>query len=374
MLSSRALGLLAVVLVAWVFWSQGGADLFSSSGDSSEIDSVGPKSAETLQPENPIRPNEKGSRPVNIPVPKDPQVNRRFHTQSCDPSSEPLREIPAGGIVKWTDEKGITHYEDYHGDTRPAGRDLVSLFPDIKDYFSLDISMPSGGRLPVAEKDIQLQATRTYELYRTWLDDKWLSRAKIHLRLYTSEQQYAALRKKYVGADSDDVPGFYVARLNQAAILHTGNKAQTLRIVNHEVAHVINNQVFGELPRWLNEGLATYVEAVKDDSLAVKVTDKRLASWKANTVSNVMPVVSVRELLSATQSDWSATKRLSHYQLSQLLTYYLLQPQHRDFTLSLLRTLAAQKCSESDVESIIDQQYVGGLSGLSEDFSSWLEK
>ena len=118
---------------------------------------------------------------------------------------------------------------------------------------------------------------------------------------------------------------------------------------------MINNQGFGELPRWLNEGLATYVEVLKDDSLEVKVTDQRLASWKANTVSNVMPVVSVRELLSATQSDWSATKRLSCYQLSQLLTYYFLQPQRDDFTLPLLRTLAAQKCAKSDVESIIDQ-------------------
>ena len=135
---------------------------------------------------------------------------------------------------------------------------------------------------------------------------------------------------------------------------------------------MINNQGFGELPRWLNEGLATYVEVLKDDSLEVKVTDQRLASWKANTVSNVMPVVSVRELLSATQSDWSATKRLSCYQLSQLLTYYFLQPQRDDFTLPLLRTLAAQKCAKSDVESIIDQRYTGGLSGLSEDFIRWL--
>ncbi len=80
----------------------------------------------------------------------------------CDGFAEkPLREIPAGGIGKWTDENGIIHYEDYQGDHSPEGLKVVTRFADTKDYFS---RYQSGIGRPADEFPFQRQSKSSLDL------------------------------------------------------------------------------------------------------------------------------------------------------------------------------------------------------------------
>jgi hypothetical protein len=365
-------GLLLVVFLGWAVWNDRSDVEFQSPDNSKLSESAAIPLAEAEASKAEPETDDVRYGAVKLSTQKDIETDRRFHTQRCDMTSEPLREISAGGIVKWTDEKGITHYEDFHGEIRPEGREVVTLFPDTKDYFSLEIRRPANGKLPFSKRAIQQKSTQVYEVYRRWLDDGWLSRAEIRLVFYTDEQQYAAHRDKYVGKESEDVPGFFVMQLNQAVILHTGDKNATSRIMVHEIVHIINNQVFGETPRWLNEGLATYIENLKEDGSTSTLTGQRLNNLKAYTKARVISSVSVPELLSATRSDWLPDKRPHYYQLSQMLMHFLLLPENRDFTLPMFDLLAKGKCSNVDLERVIAEKYDGGISNLSKNFVQWL--
>lgn len=284
----------------------------------------------------------------------------------------PLREIPAGGIVKWIDEQGITHYEDYHGVTAPEGKKLVTRFPDTKEYFSLRIEAASG-RLPTSFREkISNKAIWIYEHYRTLLDERYLSRADVHLVVHNSRKSYEVVRNRYVGEKSEDVSGFYIVSGNRAELLHEGNEEQTLQVMVHEVVHVINNQLFGPLPRWLNEGLATYMDALNRDEKHPSTAKDRLRLIKKQVGLPLLERVNVRQLLDSKRHAWSPQQRETYYPFSQLLVTYLLEPQNRTFFQAFLSTIAANKCETMDEAAYIEANYKGGIDKLDADYRQWL--
>jgi hypothetical protein len=310
--------------------------------------------------------------PLKVSASESAETPRR-HTQSCRASTEPLRETPAGGIVKWTDENGITHYENFEGEEQPADKKLVVRSPHTKDYFSLDIQFPPKSQLPFSTSDIQRKATSVYEIYRSWLDDRWLSRAEIRLLFFADKQRYEDYRDKFFTEGSNYIAGFYVSQKNQAVILSQGSREGTFGVMVHEIAHIINHQVFGDLPRWLNEGLATHIEYLERNGSNPPLSNRQLTDLKAYTKSQVISAVSVADLLATTHSDWSSDNLATYYQLSQTLVHFMLLPENRDAMLPILRLTAEQKCQDKDIEGIIEEHYSGGISALAENFNRWLD-
>ncbi|TNE78438.1 MAG: hypothetical protein EP334_05020 [Gammaproteobacteria bacterium] len=291
----------------------------------------------------------------------------------CDGFAEkPLREIPAGGIVKWTDEQGITHYEDYHATTAPVGMQLVTRFPDTKEYFSLNLEVEAGALPASFRAAITRRAVWIYEYYRTLLDERHLSRAEVHLVVHSNRADYEIVRNQYVGERSEDVPGFYIVTGNRAEILHEGHDEQTLKVMTHEVVHVINNQLFGLLPRWLNEGLATYMESLERDEQRPSTAKERLRIIRKQVGVPLLGRVNVRQLLDTEKRSWSPEQRAIYYPFSQLLTTYLLQPENRVFSRLFFNYLASHKCEEPNVAERLQADYPGGINGLSADFERWL--
>ncbi|WP_461481566.1 hypothetical protein [Porticoccus sp.] len=293
----------------------------------------------------------------------------------CDGFAEkPLREIPSGGIVKWTDEQGITHYEDYHGEGPPEGLEVVTRFPDTKEYFFLSIEsdygvLPTNFRTAIAAKAVWI-----YEYYRALLDERFLSRARVNLVVHRNKAGYEAIRSQYVGAGAEDVPGFYIVSGNRAQILYQDNDEQTLKVMVHEVVHVINNQLFGQMPRWLNEGLATYMESLDRDEQRPASATERLRLIKRQVGLPLLDRVSVRQILFSENLPWGPRERIIYYPFSQLLTTYLLQPENRAFSRLFFSYLAAHKCETPDVADYINAHYPGGIDGLSAGFVRWLAR
>lgn len=291
----------------------------------------------------------------------------------CDGlADKPLREIPAGGIVKWTDDQGITHYEDFHSAKPPAGLEVVARFPGTREYFFLNIESDSGALPAKFRATITAKAVWIYEYYRALLDERYLSRASVNLVVYKNRSGYEAVRDQYVGRGAEDVPGFYIVSGNRAEILYQENDEQTLKVMVHEVVHVINNQLFGQMPRWLNEGLATYMDSLERDQQRPSTARERLRVIKRQVGLPLLDKVSVRQLLSVEKNPWGPRQRTLYYPFSQLLTTYLLQPENRDFTEPFFNYLAAHKCELPDVAGYIEAHYRGGIDGLSSGFVRWL--
>ncbi len=275
--------------------------------------------------------------------------------------------------MKWTDERSITHYEDYQGDSPPRGLELVTVFPHTKEYFSLNIEAASGS-LPASFKEkISKKAVWIYELYRTFMDESFLSRADVHLVIHNKKTTYEKVRDRYVGEGAGDVLGFYVVPGNRAEVLHMGRDEQTLEVMVHEVVHVINNQLFGPLPRWLNEGLATYIEALDRDQKRPALSAERLRFIKTQVGVPLLEKANVNKLLATENKPWSQKDRKVYYVFSQLLVTYLMQPENREFSRVLLGAVAAKKCEAMNVSAYIEKHYRGGINGLDTDFSRWLQ-
>ncbi len=371
--------LASITLLGWVFWkTEAPLPVLQPVEEIPERAAVSPvvpsPLASVITLENTAKPHLKNIRygPVKLSA-NETRSNRHRHTQACDSSAQPLREIPSGGIVKWTDENGITHYENFQGEAQPDDKTLVVRSPHTKDYFSLDIQFPPGGQAPFSTSDIQQKATGVYEVYRKWLDDRWLSRAEIRLLFYADQEKFAAHRGQFVTQGSSYIAGFYLPQENQAVILYQGSKDATFGVMVHEIAHIINHQVFGDLPRWLNEGLATHIQYLEKGGSKINLSNSQLKNLKAFTKSQVINSVSVAELLATTHNDWQSDNLATYYQLSQTLTHFLLLPKNRDSMLPIFSLLAQSKCSNRDLERIIDEHYEGGISTLSDNFNRWLD-
>lgn len=83
-------------------------------------------------------------------------------------------------------------------------------------------------------------------------------------------------------SDKTDIFGFYDGK---AKVLHVTCKAgseNSLEVsVGHEATHYYLGQVFGHLPLWLSEGLATYMEVGNnlEDGAAYKINKPRLKEF-----------------------------------------------------------------------------------------------
>jgi len=292
----------------------------------------------------------------------------------CHPASVPLRDLPAGGIYKRTDENGIIHYRNYSASDLPAGQTLVVEFPAVKDYFDLDIRVVEGSIDEQFRRALQRNGTTIFDYYKSLIDPGWLQRAKVRLVVYRTERAYLLQRDHYMSRKAGEhVPGFYVPHLNQAMIWHQGDDNAALRIASHEMTHVINRQLFGEMPRWLNEGLAILFEQSLAKENKALPPSPQMQDRRQIMVSHLLNRVSLAELVSPQPTEWTLEKRPLYYHLSESLLYFLLQPENRTFTRKLLNRLAAQKCQPFNVASHIEGQFPGGMAGLSERFNHWLK-
>lgn len=284
-------------------------------------------------------------------------------------SSRPLREIPAGGITKWTDEKGITHYEDYHGTEAPSGKELVTRFPDTRDYFTLELNSDLASHLTHPIKtQLKTRILNIYDLYAGMIDKSLLHRATVNLYVYQNEPDFIAHRERFLPKYIQDVPGFFTPFNNQAVVLYR-SREETLDIATHESVHVINQQLFGDIPRWLNEGLAI---AISDKVDPVPVSLNKDPLHRRSMAAILLNEVSVNGLINSTTEDWLSQKRKFYYPLSGLLAEYLLRPENSPFNRALMKELISKPCDPVNLPLFIDKHYRGGQAGLEKDFIAWL--
>ena len=287
----------------------------------------------------------------------------------CGRSVSPLVEIPAGGIYKWTDEAGITHYLDSHGNQPLAGSVLVTRFPEIRDYFSLQISSPDMVLGEPLQSQLHQSGNAIYQYYIDALGKAGLSRAKIELVIYSNQQAYRQRRDAVVAQGNDQILGFYTSGNNQAVIFHSGDDRAAYLVATHEMAHAIQQQLFGDIPRWLNEGLAVFMERRVSELATSRVTsDQR----KRHLLQTVLKQASVAGLVKDDGLVWNAEMRSYFYQLSDVLVEFLVT-QHSDFIHGLLKERALHACESFDVAAYMERHWSGGIGALNTAFRDWIE-
>ncbi|MFK8019119.1 MAG: DUF1570 domain-containing protein [Pseudomonadales bacterium] len=264
-------------------------------------------------------------------------------------------------IYKWVDANGKTHFGDQQ---MHASAESIKLKQSASQRFALTINDQQNA-MPLDFRDqLEVRIRKNYTVVNELLPPAMLKDANVQLWVFKSLPLYEHFKQKHapglVGASN----GFHSGNDNIAAVLYKKDK-QLMRTAIHEAAHVINLAVLGNTPRWLNEGLAEYLERMKVYSQTAEIEPNK--GWLKDLRKSRMPLDT---LLSSTQDDWNTEQRSSLYAHSWAFVFYLLsQSETKTLFKDYLAEAAKQPCETLDFIQFASTR--SKLNKLSAGFERW---
>jgi hypothetical protein len=149
--------------------------------------------------------------------------------------------------------------------------------------------------------------------------------------------------------------GFYTSGNNESVVLIRDDES-TANTVAHEIVHTINQHWYGQMARWLNEGMAEYAENLSQ------------SHWRTYLLRN--QPVSLSELFVGTRKSWdNDTQR--HYATSWAFVTFMMT-REKQFMSRLLLKESENGCealSSHDIQKLYGRQ----IAQLERDFLRWLK-
>ena len=264
-------------------------------------------------------------------------------------------------IYKWVDASGKTHFGDQQ---MHASAETVKLQKGASQRFALTINDQQNA-MPLDFRDqLEVRIRKNYTVVNELLPPSMLKDANVQLWVFRSLPRYEQFKQKYAPGLAGASYGFHSGNDNIAAVLYKKDK-QLMRTAIHEAAHVINLAVLGNTPRWLNEGLAEYLERMKVYSQTAEIEPNK--GWLKDLRKSRMPLAT---LLSSTQDDWNTEQRGSLYAHSWAFVFYLLsQTETKTLFKDYLTETAKRPCERLDFMQFARSR--GKLKKLSAGFKGW---
>jgi hypothetical protein len=276
------------------------------------------------------------------------------------------------GIYRWTDADGRVHF----GDRPPAqaqdeARDLSAAYegrvPFTFEIVPVDYAMPAETRTKV-----QVAVSKIHEILESRLKLRFRSDPSFTIRIYKDRKGFAA----YGGAAlANLVAGYYSPERNEAVTWRQRSFEEMLEVITHEAEHALLHHRFGEVPRWLNEGLAEYVERMQVFGQAVTIPPN--SDWDTVVKAqlrdgNLMPLA---EYLGLSTREWLAHNVPSNraYARAWSLVYFMMSnPDGTRLLGHLLADLEAVGADAFSAADLIEAGYPGGLAAFDTAWRAWV--
>jgi hypothetical protein len=283
-----------------------------------------------------------------------------------DHSLGKLKAKPTSKIYTWKDEKGVVHFSD----NKPSDFDSDELEfagAQVFDYFSLNIA---GQGVPFEFKEkLTRSINKMFSVYGQLIDKKNLKKVAVNLRFISSKrgfQRYKAIHAPNVKSTS----GFYDNSTNEAVIFYSTSQS-AMNTAIHESAHAINRGVIGDTNKWLNEGLAEYLETMTTNLSSAEI--KPNSDWFRNGRLTKRPIPTSK-LLNASYDDWNASSGTQLYATSWAFIYFLMDNTKRKANLAkLIKMEQLNRCDSLNKRSVLALLEVSEKS-LQRQFYYWLNR
>ncbi|MBM7072409.1 DUF1570 domain-containing protein [Shewanella sp. 202IG2-18] len=267
-------------------------------------------------------------------------------------------------IFSWIDEDGMTHFSDtlFGNEQNTKVLDLYGI-----ELNPFEMTINTKRTLPkFFERDTSVGVKKIYQILNGYMNEDLIKPVQLNLTFAHSKREYDALQKvKAPTATSSQ--GFYSGKHNLAAVWYK-NDLQARRTAIHEAVHVINSGLFGNTPRWLNEGLAEYFETIKVSGLAAKITP---LNWQQNAAVQRM---SLRTVIYGENNNWKGSSRHNMYVASHSFVYFLMStPKGKKLIKQVFKSLAENRCQRHNLQSLF-ASYPTGFYGLENDWKNWMHK
>jgi len=230
-----------------------------------------------------------------------------------------------------------------------------NIFSDINKYFS-------------KKEKITFENALEYQnaFYKKILPDSVIDFSKINVSVITNERVYefrSLIRK--------NSPGFYSSSERKLVIFKVEKtKNAFMKTIFHELSHAIlhlySDTVFYDIPSWLNEGLADYLEEMTYNSK--KIVHKENTHW----IARVKTLIELRDFDFVDFVDWdyqrfskeSFSQEGYGYAVGYCMVLFLMK-KDEIAAYSLFRSLIEEQKSTTE---IFDKYYKGGFSQFEKDF------
>jgi hypothetical protein len=294
-----------------------------------------------------------------------PQTQR--NNVSCiDHSLGSVKVKPQSKIYTWKDKSGVTNFSD----SKPEDTDsqpLTLAGSKIFDYFKLNIS---GANVPFEFKEkLTHSINKLFALYGQLIAKEDLRQVAVNLRFFTSKLHFDAYSQKHAPS-LKNIAGFYDNGTNEAVIMYYSSE-QAITTAIHESVHAINRGIIGNSNKWINEGMAEYLENITINLSSAIIT--RNKSWYKNGKLKYRPLP-LGKVLSASRNDWNSQSQSNLYSTSWAFIYFLMDDTKQKA--KLVKMLKAEQQNRCNTLSFKQTMKIFNMSDreLQNRFSRWLAK
>lgn len=271
-------------------------------------------------------------------------------------------------IFQWRDANGRLHF----GDTPPVSgeaRNLSSDYASATLPFELHIEGVGYSIPPDLRQKIELSISKTFAILRQSLNIDYQDARDFRVVIYGSHQAFRQYQQQ-VAPILHLASGFYSSNNNQITTYNLGDHRQLLSLLTHEAVHAILQSAQLQIPIWLHEGLASYLENLELHGLSADVPASRHALHLL--LRKPLNEAQHRILLSAEQPQWLVLNGADNYaySVSGSTVFFLMDSsQGRE----LLRYLLTGHSTAHSNLGLFDQHWPGGFSQFHQQFSQWLQ-
>lgn len=195
--------------------------------------------------------------------------------------------------------------------------------------------------------------------------------SNVKISLFDKYDEYIKYQLQ-VGKEVRKNDGFYSVRNKEVVVFRKDKKSDRfLSVCYHELCHYFTHRYIKSPPSWLNEGLATYFEAVKVSSK--KISHQENENFKAR-VKTLLELKNIDlndfvEWKSQKFYDVSFSNESYGYAVSYCIMSYLLEV-HCDTAKQIIREIALK----TSPQEAFDRYYAGGFRQFEQDFSAHYSK
>ena len=281
-----------------------------------------------------------------------------------DHSIGELQAKKKSNIYTWKDNKGVTHFSDKKPEDNQA-KQLELAGEQVFDFFSLNIV---GANIPFEFKEkLSRSINKMFAVYGRLIDKNNLKKVSVNLKFIASKKGFERYRAKHAPSVKTTL-GFYDNGTNEAVIFY-GDPKRAFRTAIHESAHAINRGVIGSTNKWLNEGLAEYLETISTNLSSAEISPNPDWFNKGKLRNKPMPLP---QLLNASHSDWNSDARSQFYATSWAFVYFLMDEVTRREELANIIKLEQQNmCDQLTTHQALDALGTN-IKTLQKQFYKWL--
>jgi hypothetical protein len=283
-----------------------------------------------------------------------------------DHSLGKLKTKPTSKIFTWKDEKGVVSFGDKEPDSFDS-EELSLAGTQVFDYFSLNIV---GEGVPFEFKEKLSRAiNKMFAVYGQLIDRQNLKKVLVNIKFISSKRGFE--RYKNVHAPNvKSTTGFYDNGTNEA-VIYFGNYQRAFKTAIHESAHAINRGVIGSTNKWLNEGLAEYLETLTTNLSSAEI--KPNSDWFKNGQLVSRPI-NMPKLLSAKYKDWNSSRSSRLYATSWAFIYFMMDDIDRRASLArLVKMEQSNMCNYLNKSAVLASLRINERQ-LQRQFYSWLNR